>query len=153
MAVLTNAHEEAVRAIEELRQLVRGFHPAVLDDLGLDAALSALLASMPLPVLLRVRVDERAPPSVEAVAYFVVSEAVGNVVKHAMAHTVTVSVERVGDSLAVVVTDDGIGGADPAHGTGISGLIQRIQSVEGTLTLDSPPGGPTIISVKLPCES
>ena len=160
--VIEQAHDEATEALAELRQLVRGLHPAVLDDRGLDAALSGIAANAPLPVRLRVDVASRCAPGVEAVAYFVVSEALTNVAKHAGASRAEVTVERTGDRLRVVVADDGRGGAtldpDPAApanggGTGLRGLVQRAAAVDGTLTVDSPPGGPTAITVELPCGS
>jgi signal transduction histidine kinase len=158
--VIEQAHDEATEALAELRQLVRGLHPAVLDDRGLDAALSGIAAGAPLPVRLRVEVATRCAPGVEAVAYFVVSEALTNVAKHAEASRAEVTVERTGDRLRVVVADDGRGGATldpgtapPANGggSGLRGLAQRAAAVDGTLTVDSPPGGPTTITVELPC--
>jgi signal transduction histidine kinase len=151
--VIEQAHDEATEALAELRQLVRGLHPAVLDDRGLDAALSGIAATAPLPVRLRVDVPGRCAPGVEAVAYFVVSEALTNVAKHAGASQAEVAVERVGDRLCVVVSDDGRGGASPEGGTGLQGLAQRAAAVDGTLTVHSPPGGPTTITVELPCGS
>ena len=159
--VIEQAHDEATEALAELRQLVRGLHPAVLDDRGLDAALSGIAANAPLPVRLRVDVATRCAPAVEAVAYFVVSEALTNVAKHADATHAEVSVERTSDRLHVVITDDGHGGAtlSPAGtppdggGTGLRGLTQRAAAVDGTLTVESPPGGPTVITVELPCGS
>jgi signal transduction histidine kinase len=159
--VIEQAHDEATEALAELRQLVRGLHPAVLDDRGLDAALSGIAANAPLPVRLRVDVATRCAPAVEAVAYFVVSEALTNVAKHADATHAEVSVERTGDRLHVAITDDGHGGAtlSPAGtppdggGTGLRGLTQRAAAVDGTLTVESPPGGPTVITVELPCGS
>ena len=151
--VLAAAHDEAVLALTELREFVRGLHPAVLNDRGLDAALSGLAARAPLPVRLRVDVPKPAAPGVEAVAYFVVSEALTNVVKHAQATRAEVTVTQVGDRLLITVTDDGRGGAVPGHGTGLHGLAQRAAAVDGTLSIDSPPGGPTTVTVELPCES
>jgi signal transduction histidine kinase len=160
--VIEQAHDEATEALAELRQLVRGLHPAVLDDRGLDAALSGIAANAPLPVRLRVDVAPRCAPAIEAVAYFVVSEALTNVAKHAGASRAEVTVERTGERLRVVVGDDGRGGAtldpDPAApanggGTGLRGLAQRAAAVDGTLTVSSPPGGPTAITVELPCGS
>jgi signal transduction histidine kinase len=98
-------------------------------------------------------VPERAPRAVETVAYFVVSEALTNVAKHARAEHVDVVVERTGDTLSIVVRDDGRGGADPARGTGLRGLQQRAASIDGTVTIDSPEGGPTVLVVELPCAS
>lgn len=149
--VLDEAHREAKEAITELGNLVRGLHPAVLEDRGLDAALSGIAARAPLPVRLRVDLPVRPSPTVEAVAYFVVSEALANVVKHARASRAEVTVGLAGGLLKVVIRDDGVGGADPAHGTGLAGLAKRAASVDGTLSLVSPAGGPTSVTVELPC--
>ncbi|MGV9787511.1 sensor histidine kinase [Streptomyces sp. NPDC003435] len=152
--VIDTAHREAKEAIEELSSLVRGLHPAVLDELGLDAALSGLAARAPLPVRLRVDLPWRPAPAVEAVAYFVVSEALTNVAKHAREATRSeVTLTLLGGILRVVVTDDGLGGADPADGTGLTGLAQRVRSVDGTFRMSSPVGGPTLMSVELPCPA
>jgi signal transduction histidine kinase len=156
---IAQAHDEAVLALSELREFIRGLYPAVINDRGLDAALSGLAARAPLPVRLRVDVPRPASPSVEAVAYFIVSEALTNVAKHAQATRAEVTVVRDGELLRIRVTDDGSGGAVPADGdgagagTGLRGLAQRAAAVDGTLTIDSPPGGPTVIAAELPCES
>lgn len=150
--VIAEAHLEAKEAIAELNDLVRGLHPAVLEDRGLDAALSGLAARAPLPVRLRVDLEERVLPVVESVAYFVISEALANVTKHARATRAEVTVRRVGKVLRVNVTDDGLGGADASAGTGLSGLAKRVGSVDGTFRVSSPVGGPTTIAAELPCE-
>ncbi|WP_026931746.1 sensor histidine kinase [Glycomyces tenuis] len=150
---LEQAHEEAKQALTELRDLVRGLHPAVLEDRGLDAALSAVAARSPVPVRVHVDMDRRAGRDVEAVAYFVVSEALANVARHSGASRAAVDVALRDDRLRLVVTDDGTGGADPADGTGLRGLADRVRSVDGTFTLASPAGGPTAIEVELPCAS
>ncbi|MFI7098812.1 sensor histidine kinase [Streptomyces sp. NPDC050161] len=150
--VIDAAHREAKDAIEELNSLVRGLHPAVLDELGLDAALSGLAARAPLPVRLRVDLPERAAAPVEAVAYFVVSEALTNVAKHARDATrADVTVTRLGGILRVAIADDGAGGADVSRGSGLKGLAQRVRSVDGTFRMSSPVGGPTVMRVELPC--
>ncbi|MDT0458024.1 sensor histidine kinase [Streptomyces sp. DSM 41527] len=154
--VIDAAHREAKDAIEELNNLVRGLHPAVLDELGLDAALSGLAARAPLPVRLRVDLPpgqpQRAAPAVETVAYFVVSEALTNIAKHAREATrADVTVTRLGGILRVVIADDGVGGADPSKGSGLKGLAQRVRSVDGTFRMSSPVGGPTVMNVELPC--
>jgi len=149
---IAEAHEEAKAALAELRDLIRGLHPAVLEDRGLDAALSGVAARMPIPVRLTVDGLARRPsPVIEAVAYFVVSEGLANIAKHAQASQAEVFVQRSGDRLHVIVTDDGVGGADPARGTGLTGLARRAESVDGTFEVASPPGGPTVLSVDLPC--
>jgi signal transduction histidine kinase len=150
---IEQAHDEATQAVAELREFVRGLHPAILNDRGLDAALSGLVARAPLPVRLHVDIARRCSPSMEAIAYFVVSEALTNIAKHAAARHADVTVERVGDRLRVVVTDDGRGGAAPGTGSGLRGLAQRAAAVDGTFDVHSPPGGPTVITVELPCES
>jgi signal transduction histidine kinase len=149
--VIAEAHEEAKAALAELRNLVRGLHPAVLEDRGLDAALSGVAARMPIPVRLTVDVPRRPPPTIEAVAYFVVSEGLTNITKHAQASQAEVFVQRASDRLHIIVTDDGVGGADPARGTGLAGLAKRAASVDGTFEIMSPPGGPTLLTVDLPC--
>lgn len=150
-AVIDEAHREAKEAIEELNSLVRGLHPAVLEDRGLDAALSGIAARAPLPVELTVELAQRPGPTVEAVAYFVVSEALANVAKHAKASRCRVEARRDADLLRITVTDDGVGGADPARGTGLVGLRKRVGSVDGTILINSPLGGPTVVTVELPC--
>ncbi|MGW3328494.1 histidine kinase [Streptomyces virginiae] len=159
-AVIDEAHREAKEAIEELNNLVRGLHPAVLEDRGLDAALSGVAARAPFPVELTVDIGQRPGATVEAVAYFVVSETLANVAKHARADRCRVHVvrgpaaegsTRGGDLLRITVTDDGVGGADPARGTGLVGLRKRVGSVDGTIMIESPLGGPTVITVELPC--
>ncbi|MFD8597900.1 sensor histidine kinase [Kitasatospora sp. NPDC059646] len=148
--VIAGAHQEAKEAIAELNDLVRGLHPAVLEDRGLDAALSGLAARTPLPVRLRVDLEERVASSVESVAYFVISEALTNATKHAGAKRVEVIVRQVGEVLRVRVTDDGLGGADAA-GTGLAGLAKRVGSLDGAFHVSSPVGGPTTITAELPC--
>jgi signal transduction histidine kinase len=151
--VIEQAHEDAVAALAGLRELVRGLHPAVLNDRGLDAALSGIVARAPLPVRLRIDVAPRCAPSIEAIAYFMVSEALSNIARHARATRAEITVRRAGGRLHVVVTDNGGGGASPGgDGTGLRGLAQRAAAVDGTLQVHSPAGGPTTITAELPCE-
>jgi signal transduction histidine kinase len=150
--LLDRAHIEAKAALTELRNLVRGVHPPILTERGLDPALSGLAALCPIPVDVHVEVPVRPRPAVEAVAYFMVAEALTNVAKHSRASHVNVVVEGHGfpGTLTVLVSDDGIGGADPA-GAGLSGLADRVSGVDGELSVESPSGGPTMISAVLPC--
>ena len=152
-ALVDQAHSEAKAALVELRDLVRGVHPPVLTDRGLDAALSGLAARCPVPVSLQVDVPVRPRPAVEAVAYFTVAEALTNIAKHSRASQVRVVVDGgpgPAGTLNIVVSDDGIGGADAA-GAGLSGLADRIAGIDGALSVESPPGGPTIVSAVIPC--
>jgi signal transduction histidine kinase len=151
--VIAEAHDEAKEALAELRALVRGLHPAVLDDRGLDAALSGIAARAPLPVKLAVDMPERASPTVEAVAYFVASECLTNIARHAAATQAEIDVRRTGGLLRIRIIDNGVGGADPARGTGLASLARRASSVDGSMRIQSPVGGPTVVTVELPCGS
>jgi len=152
--LVESAHREATTAIAELRELVRGIHPAVLTDRGLDAAVSALAAASPIPVSLDVHVALPRPPRpVEAAAYFVIAESLANVGKHAQAEHVWVRVARRDETLEVEVRDDGRGGADLAHGSGIAGLRRRVEALDGSLSLVSPPGDGTTVRAEIPCGS
>lgn len=152
-ALVAQARGEATQALADLRDLVRGIHPAVLADRGLDAALSAVAARSALPVLLDVDPDvtsRRPDRAVEEAAYFVVTEAVANAAKHSQARTLAVDVQRLGGSLVVSVHDDGRGGATALPGGGLAGLADRVAALDGTLALDSPSGGPTRLTATLP---
>jgi signal transduction histidine kinase len=151
--LVAKAHEDAQETITELRELIRGIHPQVLTDRGLGAAVELLAERSTVPVTVDVDLPERPPEVVESAAYFVVSEALANVAKHAEARHAWVHARRLGDLLVMEVRDDGHGGADPAAGTGLAGLSDRVAVLDGRLTLDSPPGGPTSLNVELPCES
>lgn len=147
------AHSETKNAITELRQLARGIHPAVLTDRGLDAALSALAARCTVPSTISVELPGRATPEVEAVVYFSVAEALTNVDKHSTASRCSVQVYRVGDRVAAVVTDDGVGGAcvrDGLAASGLAGIRDRVQAAGGEFRLASPEGGPTTLTVQVP---
>ena len=147
--ILAGASDELALALEELRELARGIHPAVLTDRGLDAALEGLAARTPLAVELE-PVGRRLPEPIEAAAYYVVSEAVTNVVKHASATSVKVAVEAVNGHVAIEVADDGIGGADAASGSGLRGLADRLDALEGRLTVESEPGSGTRVLAEIP---
>lgn len=151
--LVADAHEEAKAALKEIRDLVRGIHPVILEDRGLDAALSAVVARAPVPVALDVHVSPRPSAVAESTAYFVVNEALTNVSRHAQASRATVSIARAGDRLVIEVRDDGVGGADASRGTGLQGLRDRVAGVGGTMHVISPDGGPTTISVEVPCGS
>jgi signal transduction histidine kinase len=151
--LLTSAGDELGVALEELRELARGIHPAVLTERGLGPALQSLCDRAPLPVELQSVPDERLPKRVEAAAYYVVSEALANVAKYAHATGASVSVEQGNGTAVVEVADDGIGGADPDAGSGLRGLSDRVDALDGHLHIVSPPGGGTMIRAEIPCSS
>jgi signal transduction histidine kinase len=150
--ILGRAQDAAEQALGELRTVVRGILPPVLDH-GLAGALDGLAASCAVPCRVVVDLPVRCAASVEATAYFVVAESLTNVVKHSGATAVAVTVRRERDRLVIGVDDDGHGGADEAHGSGLTGIRRRVEAYDGRLTLTSPPGGPTRIQVELPCGS
>lgn len=139
--------------LQELRDISGGLHPAVLSRGGLEAALKALARRSPIPVALCVRASERMPDRVEIAAYYVVAEMLTNAAKHARASRIDVGVEPRGGVLHVSVRDDGVGGADPASGSGLVGLNDRLEALGGAMTLDSPPGGGTRLIAQLPLET
>jgi len=151
--LVTSAHEEVKHALVELRDLARGIYPAVLTDRGLDPALSSLAARCTVPVTVTVDLPARPAPAIEAIAYFSASELLANISKHSFARAAAVTVRRAGDRLLVEVRDDGVGGADPRRGTGLTGLAERVHAVDGRFFVDSPAGGPTIMTVELPWTS
>jgi signal transduction histidine kinase len=151
--LLAGAHEESKRAMAELRDLVRGIHPSVLTDRGLDAAISGIGERCPMPVDVTVDVAVRPQEAQETAAYYVVAEALTNVTRHSGAGRAAVDVVLRDGRLVVTVSDDGRGGATGVPGSGLEGLRQRIEALDGTLTIDSPPGGPTRIRAELPCAS
>ena len=147
---LTEAREQLTHALEELRELARGIHPAILTDGGLARALPALAHRAPVPVEINDVPDERLPEPVEAAAYYLIAEAITNVAKHAQASHVAVSVRREGARVLVQVADDGVGGADPVAGSGLHGLADRVEALHGQLRVDSPPGGDTRLEARIP---
>ena len=150
--LLERSRKELDEALSELRELARGIHPAVLSDRGLAAAVEALAHRAPVPVELGELYPQRVPEQVELAAYFVVAEALTNVAKYAAADAAAVAVRRHNGQLTVEVSDDGVGGADADQGTGLRGLAARLEAIEGSLEVDSPPGGGTTVRASIPCE-
>jgi signal transduction histidine kinase len=149
-AVLARAREQLNSGLGELRDLARGIHPSVLTDRGLEAALEALVKRAPVPVALRVDVQEQGDDAIEAAAYFLVSEALTNIAKHAQADAASVEVEGGGGTVAVTIADDGVGGADATAGSGLTGLADRVNAVGGRLEVSSARGEGTRIRAVLP---
>jgi PAS domain S-box-containing protein len=149
--ILESAGQELSQALEELRELARGIHPAILTDRGLGPALEALATRAPLPVELEEVPDQPLPAPIEAAAYYVVAEALTNVAKYANAKRATVRVMRAGGQATIEVSDDGVGGADPLSGTGLRGLADRVEALDGTLAVRSNGAG-TRVSAVIPCE-
>jgi signal transduction histidine kinase len=150
--LIDRALVELKASLAELRELARGIHPAVLTERGLAPALHAIASRAPVPVTLETEDGQRLPAPVEVAAYFVVAEALANVAKYAQATEATVAIRRANGCVTVEVTDDGIGGADAAQGSGLRGLDDRVAALDGTLSLDSPPGRGTRLHVEIPCE-
>ena len=149
--VLTEAQDELGRGLAELRELARGIHPAVLTERGLGPALDSLLARAPLPIEITEMPEGRLTAQVEAAAYYVVAEAITNVGKYARASSARVSISRANGTATVSVSDDGVGGADPARGSGLRGLAARVEALDGHLDVDSAPGRGTRIRAEIPC--
>jgi signal transduction histidine kinase len=149
--LLAEAREASGTALVELRHLIRGIHPPVLAERGLDGAVRALALSLPVPITVDIDLQGRPDTPVESAAYFAVAEALTNMIRHSRAHTGSVSMRHAHGVLIMVVADDGTGGADPAVGTGLRGIERRLAAFDGTITLSSPSGGPTVITMELPC--
>ena len=147
---LASAGEELARALSELREIARGLHPAVLADRGLEAAIQSLCSRAPVPVDVEVELKAKPGAAVEAAAYYVVAEALTNVAKYANATTARVELRARESLLDVDVSDDGVGGADPCGGSGLSGLTDRVEALGGRLAVDSPLGSGTRIHAELP---
>jgi signal transduction histidine kinase len=148
--LLVTAQGELTRGLDELRELARGIHPAVLTERGLGPALDALVTRSPIPVELTTVPEERLDAPVEAAMYYVVAESITNVAKYAHASSATVSIGRANGAATVTVSDDGVGGADPTAGSGLRGLAARVEALRGRLDVDSPPGGGTRITAQIP---
>ncbi|MEV7794720.1 sensor domain-containing protein [Streptomyces sp. NPDC087512] len=149
---LAKAHREAGLALEELRELIHGIHPKVLADYGLEAAVADAADRSAVPVDLELELPGRLPRAVEATAYFVVCEALANVARHSGASRARVRGRHRGGRLVLEVGDDGRGGARAGEGSGLTGLADRVSVLDGRLSLSSPPGGPTLLRVEMPCE-
>ena len=150
--VLSSAQDEVEEAIAELRELARGIHPTLLRDEGLEAAIEGIARKTPIPVTVEGSVG-RLPNAVELAAYFLVSEALTNVVKHSSASEATVRLERSAEVLRIAVADDGVGGARPAPNSGLAGLRDRLEALDGKLLVETEPGHGTSISAEIPCGS
>lgn len=150
--LVDSAHSNAKEAITELRDLARGIHPPVLDS-GLDAALTTLAARSAVPVSLEMDMPVRPSPSIETIAYFCVAELITNIGRHSKARRATIDARCDGRKLTIVVVDDGVGGALVSAGSGLAGLTDRVATVDGELHVDSPSGGPTVVSISLPSHT
>ena len=151
-AQIDRARQEIALSLDELRDIAHGLHPAVVTGHGLEVALEALVANAPLPVQLKVELNERVDEPVEVAAYYVVSESLANIGKHAQASRATVAVARSDGDLVVEIVDDGVGGADTEAGSGLRGLADRVEALDGRLRVWTPHGGGTRVRAELPCE-
>jgi len=151
-SLLLEARDASAKALSELRDLVRGIHPPVLADRGLAAAVHALVLDSPLRVRVTGSLDGRPPPPVESATYFAVSELLANVAKHSGTGAAEADLRHSAGALRISVRDDGVGGADPSRGTGLRGIERRLAPFDGVLAVSSPVGGPTVITMEVPCE-
>jgi len=152
LSLLAEARASSGQALAELRTLVRGIHPPVLAERGLDGAVRALALSLPLPVDLRIDLAGRASAPVESAAYFAIAEALANVVKHSGATRAWVQLDHAAGRLVAIVGDNGTGGAAPRSGGGLRGVERRLAAFDGVVAVTSPAGGPTLVTMELPCE-
>jgi signal transduction histidine kinase len=150
--LVDSAHQGAKEALTELRELAKGIHPPVLDN-GLADALATLAASSAIPATLTAGIADRPTPAIESIAYFCAGELLANAVKHSNANQVTIEARGRGGQLVLTVTDDGSGGADPGRGSGLAGLAQRVRTVDGQFSIDSPAGGGTRVTLTLPLHA
>ncbi len=148
--LVESARQKVQGSIGELRQLGRGLHPAILEDRGVDAALSAVVSGSPIPISVHVDGDLGLTTDTAETVYFVANEAIANVLKHAGARVASVHVTSVGPNVRIIVHDDGVGGVDPSKGTGVAGIRARVHAVDGTLAVTSPAGGPTTLIAEIP---
>jgi signal transduction histidine kinase len=153
LKLLAEARESSGQALTDLRHLVRGIHPPVLAERGLDGAVRALALTLPLPVDLRIELPGRPPAPVESAAYFAIAEVLANVVKHSAARSAWVQLEYSSQArLIAIIGDDGAGGAVPRIGGGLRGIERRLAAFDGVIAVTSPVGGPTVVTMELPCE-
>jgi signal transduction histidine kinase len=152
LSLLAEARASSGQALSELRALVRGIHPPVLAERGLDGAVQALALTLPLPVDVHTGLPGRAPGPVESAVYFAIAEALANVAKHSAANHAWVQLDYAHGTLVAIVGDNGAGGASPRAGGGLHGIEQRLAAFDGVLAVTSPPGGPTLVTMELPCE-
>jgi signal transduction histidine kinase len=150
-ALVADCRNTATLALSELRDLVRGIYPPVLADRGLGEAIKALALDCPILTLTDIQLPGRPPVPVESAVYFAVAEALNNAAKHADASTILIRVTHENGMLRALVDDDGVGGADPASGTGLAGTERRLAAFDGILAVSSPSGGPTIVVIEVPC--
>lgn len=153
IALVAESRENSAKALAELRHLVRGINPPVLAERGLADAIEALALDCPVPVTTGLQLPGRPPAPVETAVYFAVAEVLANAVKHAGASHIRIGMSHAAGMLRIEVTDDGAGGADPASGTGLTGIERRLATFDGILAVSSPPGGPTIVVIEVPCAS
>jgi signal transduction histidine kinase len=151
LKLLAEARAASGQALSDLRHLVRGIHPPLLAERGLDGAVRALVLSLPLPVDLTIELPGRLPDPVESAAYFAIAEVLANVVKHSAASRAWAQLEHRNQRLVAIIGDNGTGGADPAAGTGLRGIEQRLAAFDGVIAVTSPAGGPTVVTMELPC--
>ena len=151
LKLLAEARESSGQALTDLRHLVRGIHPPVLAERGLDGAVRALTLTLPLPVDLRIELPGRPPAPVESAAYFAIAEVLANVVKHSAARSAWVQLEYSQGRLIAIIGDDGTGGAVPRVGGGLRGIDRRLAAFDGVIAVTSPVGGPTVVTMELPC--
>jgi signal transduction histidine kinase len=151
LKLLAEARESSGQALSDLRHLIRGIYPPVLAERGLDGAVRALAVSLPLPVELRIELEGRPPAPVESAAYFAIAEVLANVVKHSAARSAWVQLAYEPGRLVAIVGDDGTGGAIPRAGGGLRGIERRVAAFDGLIAVTSPVGGPTVVTMELPC--
>ncbi|MGZ8707894.1 MAG: sensor histidine kinase, partial [Gaiellaceae bacterium] len=150
-AQVDQARREVAAALKELRELAHGIHPAVVTGHGLAVALEQLVARAPVPVQMRVEITKRLPEALEVAAYYVVSESLANIAKHAKAAAARIDVVQTGDDLVLEIADDGVGGADTERGSGLRGLADRVEALNGRLRVWTPLGGGTRVRAEIPC--